>query len=90
MTEEEKKSIFIFYKSNGAFDYDTNIETSWEWLGSGGTSNEKYPREIQFWGKEEDMDKFLDYMINQFDKLVQENKILRYRFSHQYKDIDTI
>ncbi len=85
--DNNKKSIFIFYKSDSDFDYDLNSNTSWQWIGQGGTPNELYPNEIQFMGNVSDMDNFCNYIIDQFDKLLIEKKIIRYRISHVFLDI---
>lgn len=81
--------LFVFYKAVTGFNLgDCNI--SWNWIGSGMTHNDNYPREMQYMGNSEEFHEMYHYLYNEFDKLKNKGIVERFHIAEKYLEIKNL
>lgn len=81
---ENEAVVFVFYSHNGDSWTYKKLPKGWWWVGAGGTSNCKYPREEQFSGPLEGRDKVKELLREKFEKLKDQDIVNRYKIENSY------
>jgi len=77
-------TIFVFYENTPEGSWKYRLPKAWDWIGSGSTTNPKYPHEEQFSGPRANKKAMLTYLDKFFSKLKAKGVVKRYKIRQSY------